>query len=737
MKRNDLLSALIDGALAFLLAIAGAGCLTTAFSLYADMTAVAWTAVLFALLGVLCVRVRKGWILLLLTALGSVLLLRHLDVSYNFYSLLNRLFSMYRLGYGWEVPEAIALCTDWDLTLSVQTIAACCALFAGIYLSQGLHSLSTLAVVLPVIPCILLTDTVPSPPYLLLGILTVALLALTHYARRMDTRQANRLTALLLIPLLLSGMLLFQRFPQSEYEPLDISKEMFRLMEQLAEHIPFLNQTPPPDLPGNDAADTVHLNATGPRPQRNTKIMEVIASQSGALYLRGRSYSDYTGLRWDVFPGKQTMELPGSDYLTPVQTIQIQALQSLSLRYFPYYPSHVVLEGGALEGKPDETYMLRYTPLRQDWQRLWKTRHSSMDVDNDAYAALKDYTQLPDTTAQGALAHLKKAGVNSRDNIPQMAEKIRNYVRNSARYDLNTGRMPSMQPDFALWFLDSSETGYCVHFATAATVLLRAAGIPARYVEGYLVKAVAGQPTSVLGHNAHAWVEYYLPELGWVILEATPGDGLPVEIPTEPTNPPTTHPTEPTIPTDPTVPTEPTKPTAPTVPTQPTKPTAPTVPTEPTTQTQPTQPPTTPTEPQGSTTPSIGGIGGGDGPGGEGFDWSRLLPLLKGLLALLAFCAAMVMQWQLRLALRRRGMAGREFVHIQRRWRYACYLAKLCGHKEPKPLLDLLKKAKFSRNGLNDRELRQFDRYYAVCIRGLRKTAWPKRLALRLILAAW
>ncbi len=739
MKRKDLLSALIDTGLAFFVAIAGVGCLVSGFQLDADMEIVAWTALLFAFLGAVSVRLRWGWILPVLAALGGIFLLRYLDFSYNFYSLLNRILSLYQRGYGWEVPEFISLCDDWDLTLSIQTIVACCALFAGIYLSHCLHPLASLAVLLPVVPCILLTDTVPSAEYLLLAILLMALLALTQHARHTNTRQANRLTALLLIPVLLSGMLLFQHNPKSEYEPLDISKEMFQLMEQLAEHIPFLNQTPNPDVPITDVADSVQLNAAGPRPQINTRIMEVVASRSGALYLRGRSYTEYTGLCWEAQRILQVMELPGEDYLDASQTIQIQALQDLSIRYFPYYTGNVTLDGGALEGKPEEIYLLRYAPLRADWKYLWRKEHGVLGVQNSVYAEMKGYIQLPASTAEGALQHLKEACVNTHAGILQIADTIADYVRSSAKYDLNTNRMPTPQPDFALWFLNESQTGYCIHFASAATVLLRAAGIPARYVEGYLVDAVAGQPTVVYGKNAHAWVEYYVPELGWVVLEATPSDGLPIVLPTEPTEPdPTTKPTEPTEPTEPTDPTEPTGPTKPTTPTEPTEPTDPTEPTEPTEPTVPTEPtePTQPTQPQGSTPPGIGDVGGND-PGGKVFDWSRLKPMLYGLLAVTLLCAVLVGQWQLRLALRRKRMAGGEFVHIHRRWRYACQLAKLCGHKEPKPLLELVKKAKFSRNGLNDRELRQFDRYCDACIRGLRKAPWYQRLALRLILAAW
>ena len=92
-------------------------------------------------------------------------------------------------------------------------------------------------------------------------------------------------------------------------------------------------------------------------------------------------------------------------------------------------------------------------------------------------------------------------------------QSIMDYVQNSARYSLNTGRMDDSYTDFAQWFLAESDTGYCVHFATAATVLLRAAGIPARYVTGYMVNCEAGVPVIVESDRAHAWVEYFDDEL--------------------------------------------------------------------------------------------------------------------------------------------------------------------------------------------------------------------------------
>jgi transglutaminase-like putative cysteine protease len=134
----------------------------------------------------------------------------------------------------------------------------------------------------------------------------------------------------------------------------------------------------------------------------------------------------------------------------------------------------------------------------------------------------------------------------------QIADAVASYVRNSAKYDLNTGRMPQTEGDFALWFLQNCDEGYCVHFATATAVLLRAAGVESRYVTGYMVTTKAGEPVTVTGADAHAWVEYYEPRLdAWLVLESTPGAAGREE--TEPTQP---RPTQTTGPTQPSTPKE-------------------------------------------------------------------------------------------------------------------------------------------------------------------------------------
>lgn len=67
--------------------------------------------------------------------------------------------------------------------------------------------------------------------------------------------------------------------------------------------------------------------------------------------------------------------------------------------------------------------------------------------------------------------------------------------------------------------------GFCQHYATAMTLMLRAKGIPARYVQGYLPGERTGEGQwTVPISAAHAWVEVLFPGYGWVRFDPTPGN---------------------------------------------------------------------------------------------------------------------------------------------------------------------------------------------------------------------
>ncbi|MBO5354424.1 MAG: hypothetical protein J6A77_14120 [Lachnospiraceae bacterium] len=79
------------------------------------------------------------------------------------------------------------------------------------------------------------------------------------------------------------------------------------------------------------------------------------------------------------------------------------------------------------------------------------------------------------------------------------------------------------------YFLGTTKQGYCMHYASAAVMILRELGVPARYASGYVVngsmfaKSGNSYRAVILDNRAHAWPEVYLEGIGWVPVEVTKG----------------------------------------------------------------------------------------------------------------------------------------------------------------------------------------------------------------------
>ena len=82
---------------------------------------------------------------------------------------------------------------------------------------------------------------------------------------------------------------------------------------------------------------------------------------------------------------------------------------------------------------------------------------------------------------------------------------------------------PPLGADPADEFLFQTREGFCEHYASAFTVLMRAAGIPARVVTGYQGGELnpLGQYYIIYQSNAHAWTEVWLEDEGWVRVDPT------------------------------------------------------------------------------------------------------------------------------------------------------------------------------------------------------------------------
>ena len=416
---------------------------------------------------------------------------------------------------------------------------------------------------------------------------------------------------------------------------------------------------------------------------------EVTAQQSGPLYLRQQDYNEYDGLRWYSDP-ERTETFCGAGTATETITIHTENLKAF--RYLPYHPEGIALTGGAAENpEEDQTYTGERVLLPDNWrQRAYQAGTASEDW--------KEYCALPEETRQEAKAMLAGLFEETASNT-EKADIIAALVTNSAVYDLTPSRMGQRVEDFALWFLREGERGYCVHFATAEAVLLRAADVPARYVSGYLVDARADQTVTVTEEDAHAWAEYYEPNLGlWLPLEATPAEEEPDTVPVPPVTeapPASTETTEETPATEETV-TETTQPTV----------------SQPVPSMDETSPEGLPAEPEKE----------------EPARWPLLL-----LLPLMA-----VTQRSVRLAWRtRRFRQGSPNRQALRRWQEAERLGRILKESPPPELQELALKAKFSQYTLTGEELSRFDEQISETVRRMRKHPWWRQLMYLLVYAVY
>jgi transglutaminase-like putative cysteine protease len=173
---------------------------------------------------------------------------------------------------------------------------------------------------------------------------------------------------------------------------------------------------------------------------------------------------------------------------------------------------------------------------------------SSSTVFSDRARRPRRYTEqtlFPDPTPEQLRAadgpdsidpeYLRLDGVS--DRVRNLAEQItrsvdsrfdktvalNNYLTsqsNGFRYDTHTATGSS--GDALEDFLFRGKTGYCEQFASSMAVLLRAVDIPSRVVIGYTPGFESGDARLITTEDAHAWVEVFFPNIGWVVFDPTP-----------------------------------------------------------------------------------------------------------------------------------------------------------------------------------------------------------------------
>lgn len=238
---------------------------------------------------------------------------------------------------------------------------------------------------------------------------------------------------------------------------------------------------------------------------------------------------EYDGMDMDAEARalEEQYEQGGTD--TAKATMEIQCVGVLPQVYQPYYTADV----GTMRRNG---YTITYYPRIGD-------NRASVDYQTMAYTDADLYVPEENMEAVSEVAtELGTIGMTE-----DVIASLQKYFDDNYPYTIRPGKTPKKK-DFVNYFLTENKKGYCSYFASAAVLIFRYMGIPARYVEGYAIdyeQILSGElvegadyadyydgyselgktayvQVDVTDADAHAWVEVYDPVIGWYPVDVTP-----------------------------------------------------------------------------------------------------------------------------------------------------------------------------------------------------------------------
>ena len=168
-----------------------------------------------------------------------------------------------------------------------------------------------------------------------------------------------------------------------------------------------------------------------------------------------------------------------------------------------------------------------------DYQSAYRYESDNIFMENNM--DIPGFTDIPrfynefetmEVDVDGEKIDLVGRGYDKEIGIEPYVDYVLNYFSNY-KYDLKPGKTPD-DMDSVDYFI-MKKKGYCMYYATTATLMFRKMGIAARYVEGYAVDLPSSYEGNkiieVKNNDSHAWTEIFIPNVGWIPIEVTVGSG--------------------------------------------------------------------------------------------------------------------------------------------------------------------------------------------------------------------
>jgi|GEM_PF-390924 len=292
------------------------------------------------------------------------------------------------------------------------------------------------------------------------------------------------------------------------------------------------------------------------RGQLSDQVVVRVGSRAGH-YWRGMAFDRYDGLRWTMSKPNTTitrvagessaisltslpfLSLPGrtraqdTGQVFYLESDQPNLILAAAVPYQLYFPAGniAVDEYGSLRSPSIMEHDTMYTVFSLIPNFNIAQLRKMSDLEDESQERLKkrynNYLQLP-LSLPNRVRRLAKEIVGDSGNAFVKAERINYYLQRTYKYNLKIPPTDEAQ-DVVSDFLFYQKEGYCEHFATAFVVLCRTQGIPARLVTGF----TPGEYNPFTGlwevkmSDAHAWAEVFIPTIGWMAFDPTPGGPLP------------------------------------------------------------------------------------------------------------------------------------------------------------------------------------------------------------------
>jgi protein-glutamine gamma-glutamyltransferase len=260
------------------------------------------------------------------------------------------------------------------------------------------------------------------------------------------------------------------------------------------------------------------------------------------LRLRGTAFDAYDGRRWTRSSSRSTRLASVGDYY-PLRrfpgpqdyTLRI-ALERLDEPVL-FLPSGSIGFRIPFRGTPGLSFDSMVVLRGQGFDFRYRAQEEQGLVYEVVVGGLGSDRDLPETddldprarylgvpSGHGRVVELARELRGDERDPLVIARRFERWLRDEGRFEYTLQQPDTHDRPPLEVFLFEARRGHCEYFATALAIMLRAVDVPARNVTGF----IGGEYNAFGGYyairqgDAHSWVEAYVPERGWVVLDPTP-----------------------------------------------------------------------------------------------------------------------------------------------------------------------------------------------------------------------